>query len=102
VHWDEGPAGDYVSWASQAPLRPAGHPRSCRTVIRRPGNASRRQQAPGLPRWAYAAIALTLPYSSARAHRLSVLSFHGPDSELQMDILEINIWLIYELSRRGA
>ena len=47
-------------------------------------------------------FALVLPFSSARAHRLWVLSFHGPDSKLQLDILKINIRLICELLRRGA
>lgn len=45
---------------------------------------------------------LSSPFPSARAHRLELLSFHGPDSELQLDILTIKFWFTNEILRRGA
>src|SRR5580693_2507757 len=64
---------------SLAPVRPAGHPGGRRPPWRLPSP----YQAPGL----------TVCW---------VLSFHGPDSELQLDIPTINIWFTYKISRRGT
>jgi hypothetical protein len=72
-----------------------------RLRVRRRGNAACSQRTPGLPRCAYATIALALPFQ-APGLTVSGLSFYGPDSELQLDIRAINIRLIYESSRRGV
>src|SRR5208337_4489010 len=83
--------GGCVSWASQAPVLPAGHPRSCRAIIRRPGERG----LPSASAW-FAPVGVhhhcACPPLFKRPGSPSLgLSIHGPDSALQLDIRPINI-----------
>ena len=67
------------------------------------GIAACRQRAPGLSRCTRAAIAACPPLVKApRAHRLWVSLIDGPGSESRLDIVAVNVRLIYALLRRGV
>src|SRR5271165_7346462 len=77
--------------------------RSCRAVTGRHTDRGLPQRAPGLSRCTRAAIAACPPLVKApRAHRLwvSLIDDSGPESRL--DILAVNVRLIYALLRRGV
>ena len=67
------------------------------------GIAACRQRAPGLPRCTRAVVAACPPLSKRPgAHRRWVSFIDGPGPESRLDILAVNVRLIYELLRRGV
>ena len=67
------------------------------------GSAACRQRAPGLSRCTRAAIAACPPLVNApRAHCFWVSLIDGPGSESRLDIVAVNVRLIYALLRRGV
>jgi hypothetical protein len=82
---------------------PTRHTRSCRAVIGKCRDRDLSSASACSPRCTRAAVAACPPVVKApRAHRLWASFIDGPGPESQLDILAINVRLIYGAVRRGA
>ena len=104
MHWDDEPdGGGCLSWTS-----PGSGAASAATAVMpgyRPPPQERGPQSASAwfaPMRVRHHLRSSSPFQAPGLTVWSVLSFHGPDSKLQLDILKINIRLICELLRRGA